>query len=100
LAVKTIEEAIAENLAASPPLTEEQIKRLRGLLRTSPAHPAYVHPQYGPQPAPTVNKKRVRIKCEACGLPYPPHYYKRVQHEMIWPEGVEPHSDLANPRWE
>ena len=27
-------------------------------------------------------------KCSYCGLPYPPHYYGYVGHDMEWPAGV------------
>lgn len=38
-----------------------------------------------PPSAPLRTKTYSNDKCASCGLPYPPHFYKYVDHVMVWP---------------
>lgn len=77
----SIEEAVARNLAAAPPLTEGQIKRLRGLLGT--AEKVVIQRQPVPRPE-TEEERNARLGqmlterlsyCGACGIPEKNHGY-------------------------
>jgi hypothetical protein len=41
-----------------------------------------------PEPSTRPHVTYSNDKCLFCSLPYPPHYYGYVSHEMVWPVGV------------